>query len=100
MFSFEGDVFSFGPNVFQFLAECVQFSAARVPPHGPLRQAQGRFCGDAGVSVLAVKGFQAAGAGSSIHGVPRRATALRCSRSLRITATRATLPGFPRCRRH
>ena len=33
------------------------------------------------------------------HGVPRRARAFSCNSSLRITATRATLPGFPRWRR-
>ena len=30
------------------------------------------------------------------QGVPRRATAFNCSSSLRMTATTATLPGFPR----
>ena len=33
------------------------------------------------------------------RGVPLRATAFSCSRSLRITATTATLPAFPRWRR-
>ncbi len=33
------------------------------------------------------------------HGVPRRARAFNCNSSLRITATKATLPGFPRWRR-
>ena len=30
------------------------------------------------------------------QGVPRRANALSCNSSLRITATKAKLPGFPR----
>ena len=32
---------------------------------------------------------------SGTHGVPRRARAFSCNSSLRITATNATLPGFP-----
>ena len=43
-----------------------------------------------------VKLFYDAGTPSSTHGVPRRAIA--CSWSFRITATKATLPGFPRRR--
>ena len=33
------------------------------------------------------------------HGVPLRARAFSCNSNLRITATKATLPGFPRWRR-
>ena len=36
----------------------------------------------------------------SVQGVPLRATAFNCNSSLRATATRATLPGLPRSRRH
>ena len=35
-------------------------------------------------------------AANGTHGVPRRARAFSCNSSLRITATKATLPGFPR----
>ncbi len=53
---------------------------------------------EAGVSVLDVKGFQVPGAYSSVQGVPRCATECSCNSSLRITATNATFPGFPRLR--
>ncbi len=45
-----------------------------------------------------VKLFYDAGTPSSTHGVPRRAIACSCNSSFRITATKATLPGFPRRR--
>ena len=36
--------------------------------------------------------------GPTIQGVCRRASAFNCNSSLRITATKAKLPGFPRVR--
>ena len=42
--------------------------------------------------------FRTTGWRSGCQGVPRRATALSCSSSLRMMATSATLPGLPRLR--
>ena len=57
----------------------------RVP--SSIRVRSQAFCG-----ILRTCGHPACGA----HGVPLRATALSWSRILRITATTATFPGFPR----
>ncbi len=79
----------------------VVFDRAKLPipaPPGfrPRIGVRGRLF--AGVSVLDVKGFQVPGAYSSVQGVPRCATECSCNSSLRITATNATFPGFPRLR--
>ena len=50
VFSFRPNVFTSQPNVFTSEGHVFSFRRRASPPHGPLRQAQGRLFGDAGMT--------------------------------------------------